>query len=227
MASPTLWTWVWVSSRRWWRTGKPAWHSPWGHKVSDITEWLNWTNAPYRASQVGLVLNISQSFPILCNPMDCSLPGSSVHGIQEYWNELPFPSLGGGSSPPRDWTWVHLIASQFFTFWATREAECGTSGREPVCHAGDIRSVGFISGSRKSPGGGHRNPLQYSCLENPTDRGAWWATVQGVANRWTWLKQFNTYKGMLLPGEFLLPSKDKQWLAIYVGLSTVEGIGLH
>ena len=149
--------------------------------------------------------------------MEFKNTGTSCHSL--LW--------GGGSSPPRDWTWVYLIASQFFTFWATREAECGTSGREPVCHAGDIRSVGFISGSRKSPGGGHRNPLQYSCLENPTDRGAWWATVQRVANRWTWLKQFNTYKGMLLPGEFLLPSKDKQWLAIYVGLSTVEGIGLH
>ena len=58
---PTLWTWVWVSPRRWWRTGKPAWCSPWGHKVSDITEWLNWTNAPSRALQVGLVLNISHS----------------------------------------------------------------------------------------------------------------------------------------------------------------------
>ena len=45
-------------------------------------------------------------------------------------------------------------------------------------HAGD---VGLIPGSGRSPGGGHGNPLQYSCLENPMDRGAWRATAHGVA----------------------------------------------
>ena len=40
-----------------------------------------------------------------------------------------------------------------------------------------------VPGSGRSPGGGHSNPLQYSCLENPMDRGAWWATVHGVAKR--------------------------------------------
>ena len=48
-------------------------------------------------------------------------------------------------------------------------------------NAGDIRDKGSISGSGRSPGGGHDNPLQYSCLENPMDRGAWQATVHGVA----------------------------------------------
>ena len=43
-------------------------------------------------------------------------------------------------------------------------------------NAGDIRDVSLIFGSGRSPGGGHGNPLQYSCLENPMDRGAWWAT---------------------------------------------------
>ena len=42
-----------------------------------------------------------------------------------------------------------------------------------------------IPGSGRSPGGGNGNPLQYSCLGNPTDRGAWWATVHGVAESWT------------------------------------------
>ena len=41
--------------------------------------------------------------------------------------------------------------------------------------AGDRRDMGSIPGSGRSPGGGHGNPLQYSCLENPMDRGAWWA----------------------------------------------------
>ena len=48
-------------------------------------------------------------------------------------------------------------------------------------NTGDIRDVGSVSGPRKSPGGGHGNPLQYSCLENPMNRAAWRATVLGVA----------------------------------------------
>ena len=45
----------------------------------------------------------------------------------------------------------------------------------------DVRVLGLIPGSGRSPGGGHSNPLQYYCLENPMDRGDWWATVHGVA----------------------------------------------
>ena len=48
-------------------------------------------------------------------------------------------------------------------------------------NAGDERDLGSVPGSGRSPGGGHGNPLQYSCLENPMDRGAWQATVDGVA----------------------------------------------
>ena len=47
--------------------------------------------------------------------------------------------------------------------------------------AGDVRDVGLMPGSGTSPGGGHGNPLLYSCLENPMDRGAWWTTVHRVA----------------------------------------------
>ena len=47
--------------------------------------------------------------------------------------------------------------------------------------------MGPVPGSGRPPGGGNGNPLQYSCLGNPTDRGAWWATVQGVTKSWTQL----------------------------------------
>ena len=57
----------------------------------------------------------------------------------------------------------------------------GASGKEPASRARDIRGVGSIPGLGRSPGGGHGNPLHYSCLENPMDRGAWWATVHGFA----------------------------------------------
>ena len=49
------------------------------------------------------------------------------------------------------------------------------------------RDVSLIAGSGSAPGGGHGNPLQYSCLENPMDRGAWQATVHGVKRSWTQL----------------------------------------
>ena len=53
--------------------------------------------------------------------------------------------------------------------------------KNPAANAGDVRNRGSIPGSERSPGGGHGNPLQCSCLENPTDRGAWQTTVYGVA----------------------------------------------
>ena len=59
-------------------------------------------------------------------------------------------------------------------------------------NSGDKRDLGSVPGSGKTPGGGHGNPLQYSCLENPMDRGAWWATVHRVAKSGTRLKQPTT-----------------------------------
>ena len=54
------------------------------------------------------------------------------------------------------------------------------SGKNPPANAGDIRDAGSIPGSGRSSEEGHGNPLQYSCLENPMDRGAWWAKVHMV-----------------------------------------------
>ena len=60
-------------------------------------------------------------------------------------------------------------------------------------NAGVMRDVGSISGSERSPGGGHGNPIQYSCLENPMDRGAWQTTVHRVAKSETQLKQLSMH----------------------------------
>ena len=60
-------------------------------------------------------------------------------------------------------------------------------------NVGDIRDSGLIPGLGRSPGAGNGNPLQYSCLENPMDRGAWWATVHGVAKSQTRLKLLSTH----------------------------------
>ena len=55
--------------------------------------------------------------------------------------------------------------------------------KNPYANAGDPRDKGSVLGSERTPGGGHGNPLQDSCLGNPMDRGAWWAIVHGVKER--------------------------------------------
>ena len=60
-------------------------------------------------------------------------------------------------------------------------------------NAGDIRDKGSIHGLGRSPGGGHGNPLQYSCLENPMDKGAWQVKVYRVTKSWTQWKWLSTH----------------------------------
>ena len=67
----------------------------------------------------------------------------------------------------------------------------GSEVKASACDAGDL---GLIPGSGRSPGEGNGNPLQYSCLENPMYRGAWWATVHGVAKSQTRLSSFTQKK---------------------------------
>ena len=57
----------------------------------------------------------------------------------------------------------------------------GSASKERTCNAGDTGETGSIPGSGRPPGGGNGNPLQYSCMKNPMDRGAWQARVLGVA----------------------------------------------
>ena len=57
----------------------------------------------------------------------------------------------------------------------------GASGKEHTCQCRRLRDASLIPRSGRFPGGRHSNPLQYSCLENPTERGVWWATVHWAA----------------------------------------------
>ena len=57
--------------------------------------------------------------------------------------------------------------------------------KNPPANAGDVREMGLIPGLGRSPGGGQGNPLQYSCLENPMDTGAWWAPMHRVTKSQT------------------------------------------
>ena len=78
----------------------------------------------------------------------------------------------------------------------------GSARKESACHAGDL---GSIPGSERSPGEGNCYPLQYSCLENPTDRGAWWATVHGVTKSRIWLNNFHNRLRSGIAGSYLIP----------------------
>ena len=118
----------------------------------------------------------SQSCLTLCNPMDYTVHGILQARILE-WAAFPFSR---GSSQPRDRTQGSCIAGGFFTSWATREASVlvaqmnlwpgGSEGKVSAYNVGDL---GSIPGSGRSPGEGNGNPLQYSCLENSMDGGAW------------------------------------------------------
>ena len=76
---------------------------------------------------------------------------------------------------------VFLLSSQHF------QAHCGSEGK---ASAGNVGDLGSNLGSGRSPGEGNGNPVQYSCLKNPMDRGVWWATVHGVAKSQTRLSDF-------------------------------------
>ena len=113
-----------------------------------------------------------QSCLTLCDPIDCRLPGSSVHGILQTkileWVTMPSSRR---SSPPRDWTHdvscIYDIAGGFFI---TESPGKPIYVYVCVCvcvSACNVRDQGSIPGLGRSPGGGHGNPLQYSCLENP------------------------------------------------------------
>ena len=75
--------------------------------------------------------------------------------------------------------------------WINAEVGGGSDGKESACNPGDPDS---IPGSGRSPGEGNGYPLQYSCLENPMDRGAWRAKVHGVSKSHTWLSDWTTRK---------------------------------
>ena len=80
----------------------------------------------------------------------------------------------------------------------------------------DVIDVGSIPGSARSTGGGHGNTLQYFCMENPMERGAWPATVHRVTQTWTWLKQLSTHTqefGKISEGPLVIHRLKRKWLS--------------
>ena len=81
-----------------------------------------------------------------------------------------------------------IFNSKYYNLKIIIDFPGGSDGKASVYNAGDL---GLIPGLGRSAGEGNGNPLQYSCLENPIDRGAWWATVHGVAKSRTQLSDYH------------------------------------
>ena len=121
-------------------------------------------------------------------------PLSMVFSRQEYWSGLPFPSPGDlpnpGIKPMSPALQVRSSLSEPPVRPSLRQLHLPTSGEKNLC--ANVGDTGSIPGLERSPGGGHGNPLQYTCLENPMDRGTWRAIVHRVANSWIQPKWLST-----------------------------------
>ena len=92
----------------------------------------------------------------------------------------------GGSDKLGDWDWhTHT------TIYKVGAPQVALVVKNLPASTGDLREADSIPGWGRASGKGHGNPLQYSCLENPMDRGGWWATVHSVAESQTWLKRLS------------------------------------
>ena len=142
-------------------------------------------------------MKVTQSCPTLCNPIDCTVYGI-LQARKLEWIAIHFSNR---SSQPRTQTQVFLLQvdlpaeppGRSIRRTSVEIKKCidtgfpgGAGGKEPACQC--RRDLGSISGLGSSPGGRHCNPLQYSCLENPMDRGVWGAAVYRVTKSWTRLK---------------------------------------
>ena len=112
------------------------------------------------------------------------LPGSTIYWFEHSEHSL----LGRGMDLP--FSSCHMLAP---TVTSQGASQVALVVKNPPTNAGDIRGVGSIPGSGRSPEGGNGNPLQYSCLKNPMDKGAWRATVHRIAKSQTRLKWLSTH----------------------------------
>ena len=95
--------------------------------------------------------------------------------------------------------YIYIFFFRLFHYRLLQDTEggfpCSSVGKESACSAGDPGSIPVLG---RSPGEGNGNPLQYSCLDNSMDRGAWWVTVHGVTKEWGMTLQLNTTSSVQL-----------------------------
>ena len=123
------------------------------------------------------------------NPFQCSCLESPRNG-RAWWAAV----YGVAQS----WTRLKQLSSSSSRIWEASQVALVVKSQ--AANAGDMRDAVLISGLGRSRGGEHGNPLPYSCLENPKDRGAWWAMVHRVTESQTQLKHLSTHRRL-----FMLP----------------------
>ena len=103
---------------------------------------------------------------------------------------------------------ILLLSSLLETDEKRRTSQVALVVKKLLANAEDIKDACSIPGLGRSPGGGHGNPLQYPCLENPMDRGAQWATVHSIPNSQTQLKRLSMIRKMIFEKDMIF-AKDK------------------
>ena len=174
--------------------GKSHWqrclvgYSPWGYKESDMTDQLS-VHAQCMHSQT-----ILRFWPFISKPWAYTFKWPKkrrreVRGIR----------LVNLATHTDDYKRLRVSTKSVMSIkrWGSRTSLAsrlpGLAVKDLPANVGDIRDSGSIPELGRFPGGGHGSPLQYSCLENPMDRGAWWAMVHRVTKSCTWLKWLGTH----------------------------------
>ena len=179
IASWTRWTWVWASSGSWWWTGKPGVLQSMGLQrvghnwANELTDWLRYTIYEGAGTPKNFLCSV------LCSQLQrpenwwfekLSFSWWLTH---KWWNKRFWPRV---CCP-----FTFLFLKKTFLVWKLQASHV-LSGKESASSVGDGIEAGSIPDLESSPGLGNGNPLQYSCLENCMNEGAWWAVVHGVRN---------------------------------------------
>ena len=170
-------------------------------KMGQVAKWVGTQIGQHRARHLAIALDGWSGsswafiFPFLSTLMvtKCSEQENRT-SLQSSWVYIPRLLLAP--------SWQKCDVFSWWDTWfemkqcCLRTSPAGSTAKESACNAEAVGDTGSIPGLGRSPGGRHGYPLQYPCLENPVDRGAWWATVHGVSESWTRLKQLSmhTYK---------------------------------
>ena len=138
--------------------------SPWGRWGSDTTEWLHFFH--FHALEKEMATHSSVlAWRVPGTGEPDGLPPTGSHRVGHDWSDLAVAAM----------IWQVALAV-----------------KNPLTNGGEVRDLRSTLGSGRSPGGGHGNPPQCSCLENPMDRGAWWAAVHRVRHYLAWTYSVKT-----------------------------------
>ena len=179
------------TTQRWWGCEAAETNSPMAVKQNGTAS-LEGSSAVTHKSKHTLtirVCSVTRSWPTLCDPMDCRLPGSSVHGIFQArvleWVAIAFSETIMSWCQPGDTFNVLVCGGRGKSHWLffIKGIPCWLSSKNLPAKASDM---GSIPGSGRSPWKGNGNPLQYSCMGNSMNR-ALQATVHGITNSQTQL----------------------------------------